>query len=156
MPRVCSVCRHPKRREIDEAAISAEPYRSIAKRFGTSPAALLRHKEAHLPASLVEAEAAKAVANADGLMGKIAALETEARRIGKKAEKAGDLRTALAGVRELTRIVELLARLLDAFPREDPRDPGRKTIIIVHGLNPGALRPPALRPPVGAGPDEKA
>ena len=32
-------------------------------------------------------------------------------RIATKAEEMGDLRTALAGVRELTRIVELMAKL---------------------------------------------
>ena len=38
-------------------------------------------------------------------------METDARRIGAKAEKAKDLRAALMGVRELTRVIELLARL---------------------------------------------
>jgi hypothetical protein len=35
----------------------------------------------------------------------------EARRLGKKAEDAGDLRSAMAAGRELVRIVELLAKL---------------------------------------------
>ena len=48
---------------------------------------------------------------ADDLLAKVERLEQEARRIGKKAEAAGDHRTALQGIRELVRIVELLAKL---------------------------------------------
>ena len=39
------------------------------------------------------------------------AYASDAKRIAGAAEGANDLRTALAGVRELTRIVELLAKL---------------------------------------------
>jgi len=38
-------------------------------------------------------------------------LKAEAKRIGKKAEAGGDLRTALAGIREMTRLVELMAKV---------------------------------------------
>ena len=46
-----------------------------------------------------------------GAEAQVETLRQKATRIGDKAEKAGDLRTALQGVRELVRIVELLARL---------------------------------------------
>jgi hypothetical protein len=54
---------------------------------------------------------AEQVVQADSLLAKVTDLETDARRLGKAAEKAGDARTALAAVRELCRIVELLGRL---------------------------------------------
>lgn len=39
----CSVCRHPKREEIDAALAGLESVRAVAKRFGISPAAADRH-----------------------------------------------------------------------------------------------------------------
>ena len=61
---------------------------------------------------MVQAHAAEEVARADTLIGQLLTLQADARRIGKKAEDTGDLRTALAGVRELVRIVELTAKLI--------------------------------------------
>src|SRR6202044_1772919 len=51
------------------------------------------------------------VSRADSLIDQLKQLATDARRIQKKAEAANDYRGALAGVRELTRLVELAARL---------------------------------------------
>ncbi len=110
MPRTCTVCSHARRPEVDAALLAGEPYRSIAQRFAASPDAVLRHK-AHVAPALAEAKRAERVACADSLLGKVAELEADARRLGRTAEKAGDARTALAAVRELTRIVELLGRL---------------------------------------------
>jgi hypothetical protein len=44
-------------------------------------------------------------------MGKASALEVDARRLLSKAEAEGELRTSVAAVREVIRIVELLAKL---------------------------------------------
>lgn len=71
----------------------------------------MRHKSGHLPPHLAKAEAAKEATQADDLLAKVAAIEAEARRIAKKAEKAGNLSVAMSGVRELARLVELLAKL---------------------------------------------
>jgi hypothetical protein len=110
MPRTCLACASPLRAEIDAAIIAKEPFRRIAARASVSETSIRRHA-AHLPAILVKATEAAEVARGDHLLVKVHDLETEARRIGKKAEDAGDLKTALGGIRELTRIVELLAKL---------------------------------------------
>jgi len=96
---------------IDAALVAGERLRTIADQWSVSKTALIRHKESHVPDALVKAKDAAEEADADSLLRKVRHLEAEARRIGKKAEQAGDLRTALSGVRELTRIVELLARV---------------------------------------------
>lgn len=112
MPQICGVCRLPDRQEVEKALIAGEPLRNIAERFGTSAAAMFRHKSAHLPAKLVKAEGAREVAEAGALLTQLETIAKEARRLAMKAEKAGDLRTAaLVGVRELVRIVELVGRL---------------------------------------------
>lgn len=111
VPRRCTVCVHPERRAIDASLVAGEPYRVIAKRHGVSHDAVNRHRLRHLPAAMVQANAAAEAADANDLLTKCAVLEADARRIGGAAESAGDLRTALAAVRELVRMVELLARL---------------------------------------------
>ena len=72
------------------------------------------------------------VIQADSLIDKITQLEREATRLGKKAEDAGDLRGAMAAVRELVRIVELLAKI-----QGDIKDPGGTTINVVYVDAPG-------------------
>lgn len=44
MPRPCLACHHPRRKAIDEALLSGESFRDVAKRSGISPAGLFRHK----------------------------------------------------------------------------------------------------------------
>ena len=56
MTRVCTVCAHPERARIDHALVSvARPYRDIARQYGLSKDALLRHKADHLLAAIVAA-----------------------------------------------------------------------------------------------------
>jgi hypothetical protein len=54
-PRTCTICRHEKHQEIDRAIVAGGSMRDIARRFGTSTAALQRHKAEHLPGKLVKA-----------------------------------------------------------------------------------------------------
>ena len=112
MPRRCTICNHPQREGIDEALVAGEAFRNIAQRFAASPDAVYRHQQGHLPQALVQAKEASEVSQADGLLAKMHALEADAKRIQGAAEKAGDFRTALQGIRELVRIIELQARLL--------------------------------------------
>jgi hypothetical protein len=112
VPRTCTVCAHGRRSEIDRALVSGESYRGIAQRFAASPDAVFRHRSDHVPAALAQAQAAGEVAQADTLLGQLQQLQADARRIGKKAEDGGDYRAALAGVRELVRIVELTAKMV--------------------------------------------
>jgi hypothetical protein len=111
MPKKCTVCTHPEREAIDVALLEAVTYREIQTRFGgLNKSSLCRHKK-HVRAVLVKAEEAKDLTRADSLLEEIGRLRQKAMRIATKAEEMGDLRTALAGVRELTRIVELMAKL---------------------------------------------
>ena len=112
MPRTCTVCAHPERAILDAALVRGEPLRDIAGRYAVSKSAVARHKAEHLPASLVKATAAAEVADADRLLRDAGALRAKAVSLLLAAERAGDLRTALAGVREARGCVELLARLL--------------------------------------------
>ncbi len=111
MPRRCTVCHHPKRHGIDEALVNGTPYRSVAKRVGLSESAVYRHKTEHLPAHLLKAREAEEVAQADGLLEQVRYLQTHALDILERAEKAGDLRTALAAIYQARGNLELLGKL---------------------------------------------
>jgi hypothetical protein len=117
MPRVCTVCSHPQRREIDECLVSGQSNRGIAKRFGLDDAAVFRHRNAHLPAALTRAAEAETVARADDLLAQVRDLQQRALAILEQAESDGDARTALLAVREARGNLELLASLLGELSR---------------------------------------
>lgn len=116
MPRVCTVCGHPRRPDIDRALVDGVPYRVIAKRYEASPAAVQRHKD-HVPATLARARDAADVADADNLLGQLQELRAKALELLDKAERAGDYRTALAGVREARGCVETLLEVSGELDR---------------------------------------
>src|SRR3712207_3703839 len=101
MPQPCSVCQHRERGAIDRALVAGEPARTVASRYVTlGRMAVQRHKENHLPASLVKAQEAAEVAHADDLLSQVRDLRDKALGILTKAERAGDLKTALLAIRE--------------------------------------------------------
>ena len=111
MPRRCTVCAHLQRQDIDELLVSGAPYRSVAKRFGLSESAVYRHKTEHLPAHLSKAKEAEEAARADDLLDQVRHLQTHALDILERAEKSGDLRTALAAISQARGNLELLGKL---------------------------------------------
>jgi transposase-like protein len=111
MPRRCTVCDHHERHSIDEALVSGAPYRSVAKRFGLSESAVYRHKTEHLPVHLLKAKEVEEVAQADDLLDQVRSLQDHALDILERAEKTGDLRTALAAISQARGNLELLGKL---------------------------------------------
>jgi transposase-like protein len=111
VPRRCTVCDHTERHGIDEALVGGAPYRSVAKRFGLSEGAVYRHKTEHLPAHLLKAREVEEAARADDLLDQVRHLQDHAIDILERAEKAGDLRTALAAISQARGNLELLGKL---------------------------------------------
>jgi len=111
MPRRCTVCDHPHRHSIDEALVTGAPYRTVAKRFELSASAMYRHKTEHLPARLLQAREVEEAASADDLLDQVRNLQAHALDILERAEKSGDLRTALAAISQARGNLELLGKL---------------------------------------------
>ena len=111
MPRTCTICGHSKRSAIEKAILAGEALRAISGRLSVSRQSLARHRDDHLSAAVVKANGAAEVTRGDDLLAKVQDLEADAKRIRGRAEKAKDLRTAIAAIRELTRLVDLLGRL---------------------------------------------
>lgn len=112
MPRACTVCTNPKRRDIDAALTGGSASnRRIAAQFGVSEQAIRRHHKEHVPASLAQAAKAAEVTEATTLLEQVSHLRDRSLRLLSRAEDAGDLRTALQGIREARACVELLAEV---------------------------------------------
>ena len=113
--RPCTVCEHPDRAELDRAITGGASLSQLAARFRLPATTIGRHRANHVPTEAMRAAVqAAAVVEADhgvGLAQGAARLRTDALRLLAKAEAAGDLRTALAGVREAARCIELMAKL---------------------------------------------
>lgn len=111
----CTVCHDPQRAAIEQAHLDGTPYRELAQRFGRSRTTIQQHIKAHLPNAAQKALRAadgREIAAGDRLLADINDLRHKAEALRLKAEKKGDLRTAMQGIRELGRLIELMARML--------------------------------------------
>ena len=110
MPRLCTVCSHARRADIDAALASgASANRRIATRFGLSEAAVRRHKDEHLPTSLVEAVGQETVRQAIDVVAQLRAINGASRQILEEARAAKDGELALKAIDRIHRQVELQA-----------------------------------------------
>lgn len=50
--RLCTVCQHPEREEVEATLLTGESLRRIAAQFGLAPTSLRRHVDKHLSARL--------------------------------------------------------------------------------------------------------
>ena len=114
MPRRCPVCLHPDRQEIDAALMGSAVLHNLTQRYGVSERSLFNHKQRHLPAALVKALEVQEVARAGSLLSQLTELKEKALALLDKAEEGGDLRTALAGVREARGCLELFLKAFEA------------------------------------------
>jgi transposase-like protein len=113
VPRTCTVCSHPDREAIDRALVSRDASnRRIASQHDVTERAVRNHKANHLPATLMKAQDAQEVAEADDLLGQVRDLQARTLSILEAAEGASQHRTALSAIREARSNLELLAKLL--------------------------------------------
>ena len=110
MPRKCSICINEQRPEIERSVLAGDSYRIVAQRFDVSRDAVVRHRRHLLPVT-PNSPRLNQIFESGTLVEQLRSLTSEAQRLKEKAETAGDFRTALAAVRELCRIVELVAKL---------------------------------------------
>ncbi len=118
MPRTCTVCTHSDRTAIDRALVQGAAYRVIARQHGLDHDAVRRHADAHLPRLLVQAEAARAVADADALLGEANRLYQAATEILDAARTNDNPEVALKAIGAAGRVLTLLGELLGELNRQ--------------------------------------
>ena len=112
MGRTCTVCRHEKREEIDQALVTGTaPERTIARQYTVSRDALHRHR-AHIPAEVSKAHHAKDIARADSLLASIVRIREKLETALEGAAVARDIAALAREARETLRLMaELEGRL---------------------------------------------
>jgi hypothetical protein len=112
MPRVCTICVHKDRDVIDMALLTPETKRGIARRFAVAEDSIGRHAANHLSPELRETADLAEAGRIEVLVADVLRLRNHADRLGKQAEEQGDLRVALAAIRESRETMALLCKLL--------------------------------------------
>ena len=74
--------------------------------------------QTRLPSTLLKAKEVKELARADTILKQLKTLQGKAMDLLEKAERSGDLRTALQGIREARGCLELLAKLSGELAQE--------------------------------------
>jgi hypothetical protein len=111
--RVCTICSHAQRYEIEELlATRQSTYRGIARKYGVSEDAVSRHvKAGHVSHLLALAADAERAARADSLLDRIEALQCRTLAILEAVEGTDEHGTALAAIREARRNLELVGEV---------------------------------------------
>ena len=110
MSRKCSICNHDRRQEIEHSLLRGESYRAVAQQFTVPRGAVARHLK-HVSTALTQARKLREVEDGKSILIQLRELNLQAEQLKARADRAGDYRTALVALREMTRLVELEARL---------------------------------------------
>ena len=107
MSMTCLVCRSDQRDHIDHALVAGEPVRDVAGRVGISKSTIDRHR-AHVPAALRLVATARAAEHGIDLLEAARGLLVKATGLLESAEAKGDIRGAVAALKECRATVEWL------------------------------------------------
>src|SRR5260370_36331000 len=101
MARLCTVCSHTQRHEIDAALLEhATGYAKIAGRYGLVLSSVQRHAQNPLWAFLSQTKAARLLMDADSLVAEMNLLHTHTRGAIQSAAANHDERVAVLAVAE--------------------------------------------------------
>lgn len=112
MPRVCTICSHESRAEIDSAYVAGVSYRSIAKQFRCSESAMYRHISEHIAQAIKQSQAAKEEAQALNVVEQLRTINEVALAIMREARSDKKNGMALFAIDRVQKQLELQAKLL--------------------------------------------
>lgn len=111
MARVCTICQHKRRADIDRAIAYGKSIASISKEYSVSEAALYNHRDNHLTRQLLKANEIKQALDATSLAQELQELVDRTKRILDGAEADGQRAISLAAIRELRASYEFMVKL---------------------------------------------
>lgn len=121
MARHCTICDHDERSAIDAELVSGRAsMRDLAQKYCVSPHALGRHRDRHVSAALAAVQAERERDSAETLLDRVEGLIQRTERLLEAAEDAGRVSAALAAIKELRSLLELLGKAsgeLDTRPQ---------------------------------------
>ncbi len=119
MARSCTVCRHERLREIDQALVAGQSRRAVGAKYGVSPDSVKRHAAAHLPVQAVQRQALSEAQEGLDLTRQLAAINAAALAILDEARKAGRPETALRAIDRVVKTLEVQVKVLETQELED-------------------------------------
>jgi hypothetical protein len=118
MPRVCTICSHPAKENIDSSLVRRVPYRDISIRFGVSKDALSRHLNDHLTEYVQQALSKYGTEKGVKVLDKLSAMIDRLDAFLANAEDAGDALEFRAIAAEWRKQLELIAKLQGELAQE--------------------------------------
>jgi hypothetical protein len=113
MTRLCTVCAHPKRQEIDVALmLHSAPYRVLAGRYGLRMSSLQRHEQSHLRSTLQHSQELQAMLSATNLREELGKWHKRMKRQYRNADAQGDVMATVATARVGIAAIESFHRIM--------------------------------------------
>ncbi len=119
MPRVCTVCGHKYRDEMDILLVQGKSKARIASLFGLKEYSVRNHFKKHVPEKMLKSSEATDLLRADELVLEVRRLKGEVNEILVAAKGKDSLTLALASIDRLARLIELQAKLIGLL-RDNP------------------------------------
>ena len=143
MPRICTICPHKGREDIEDAVLRGESIRSIARKHpGASEDAIRRHVKNHLSAALQRSiEDERIEVTVDRLIAWTNQLQRKTMVLLGKAERSGDLGNARGLIREARENIMLLGRIAGLLePNPNVSIELRQQVAVLANLSEDELR----------------
>ena len=120
MARQCHCCVHPERDSIDAALVCGESQKVIAERYGVGRSAVQRHARRHISPALAAMQVEREAEATNTLLRRTERLIERTERLLQAAEQDGKVSAALAAVRELRGLLDLLGRVTGEIRDQQP------------------------------------
>ena len=91
MPPGCSICKHDRRQEIEDAVLRGHSHRAIALQFTLSRGGISRHMK-HVSEAVNHAREVIEIEQGKSILAQLWELVSQARYLGARAERLGDYR----------------------------------------------------------------
>lgn len=117
MSRVCTVCSHKRRKQIESAITTGVSNRRIATQFSTSESAIRRHKENCIKPAIQIVQGARQEQSAWNALAEMAWMGEQVHTIYNEVREVKDYRVSLQALNELRRQTELRSELTGELDR---------------------------------------
>ena len=117
MPRPCAICDHERQGEVEAALRNNEPYISIAKRFGTSATAVLRHRT-HLWGPPKAPGTGPEISAAAEVLDQMKALEGNCSTLLEMAAGTSEVKAVFSAIDQVRKNLESLMELTSHLGKE--------------------------------------
>lgn len=116
MPRKCSICKNPKREEIEEALIRGDSFRNISQIYNVSQYSARRHKiNGHIGKEVIKAKEVEIVKKGNDLFEQVDYWSGEIQQIYEEAKQNKEKSVALTAIDKAMKLVALTTQMKSMF-----------------------------------------